>query len=90
MRQESLKSILPPLPEKLDYKCTKNLCMAVLGLTVEDATKEKYKDEALWFAKSEFCKSICEFYDIDYPSFLKKIEENYKGVKRGKSNKVHS
>lgn len=83
-------SILPPLPDRLDYKCNKNLCMSVLGLTIEDATKEKYKDEALWFAKSNFCRSLCEFYDIDYPSFRNKVESNYKGRKRGKTIKVHS
>lgn len=83
-------SILPPLPDRLDYKCTKSLCMSVLGLTIEDATKEKYKDEALWFAKSNFCRSLCEFYDIDYPSFRNKVESNYKGRKHGKTIKVHS
>ena len=83
-------SILPPLPDMLDHKCTKNLCMSVLGLTIEDATKEKYKDEALWFAKSNFCRDICELYDIDYPSFRNKVESNYKGRKRGKTIKVHS
>lgn len=83
-------SMLPPLPKRLDYKCIKNLCMSVLGLTVEDATKEKYKDEALWFAKSDFCRNICEFYDIDYLSFLTKVESNYKGGISGKAIKVHS
>lgn len=81
---------LPPLPEKLDYNCTKNLCTAMLHLTIRDACNENYKDEALWFAKSDLCRNICEFYDIDYTSFLDKVESNYKGRKRGKQNKVHS
>lgn len=81
---------LPPLPEKLDAECTKSLCMAMLHLTIKDASKKEYKDEALWFAKSDLCRNICEFYDIDYTSFLDKVESNYKGRKRGKQNKVHS
>ena len=83
-------TILPPLPEKLDAKSTKSLCMAMLHLTIKDASKVEYRDEALWFAKTDLCRNICEFYDIDYPSFLEKVRSKYKGEKRGKSNKVHS
>ena len=83
-------TILPPLPEKLDAKSTKSLCMAMLHLTIKDASKVEYRDEALWFAKSSLCINICEFYNIDYTSFLDKVESNYKGRKRGKQNKVHS
>ena len=35
---------LPPLPEKLDAKNTKSLCMAMLHLTVNDSSKVEYRD----------------------------------------------
>ena len=90
MPRRKIEPKLAPLPEILDSKCTKNLCMAMLHLTIRDASNKDYRDEALWFAKSNFCRDICELYDIDYPSFLEKVRSKYKGEKRGKSNKVHS
>lgn len=90
MPRRKIEPKLAPLPEILDSKCTKNLCMAMLHLTIRDASNKDYRDEALWFAKTDLCINICEFYDIDYPSFLDKVESKYRGGKREKSNKVHS
>ena len=87
---KKIKSVpLRQLPKKLDYKHTKKLCMSVLALTIEDASTNAYKDETLEFTKSNLCRNICEFYDIDYPSFLNKVESNYKGGKCGRTNKIH-
>lgn len=71
------------MPERLSLTGVKLICYELLYQAIYDAgetdpKKLSQKREALWFAGTDWCKTICETYEIDYKSYAKRVRQRKK------------
>ena len=52
-----------------------NLIAGILHQAVVDVQKGRDVDDVIAFARSPWCKELCQGIDLQYPAYLNKIEE---------------
>lgn len=96
---------LSPMTEKLNGEGVKRVCAMMILQTMKDVSLKKgdikhsqavygnqaidIKKEAWEFANSGWLITICEIYEIDYPSVLKEVRRIYRGGKIAKRYQLH-
>lgn len=90
---------LPAMSEKLDGEGVKRVCAMMILQTMKDVSLKKggikhsqaikIKKEAWEFANSGMLITICEIYEVDYPSVLKEVKRIYRGGKLAKRYQFH-
>ena len=56
-------------------KAWKSLMKAILYKAIDDLDDPKNRDEAIWFAHTQWARELCEETGTDYKSYLTKFEK---------------